>query len=61
MNAIPKYVLFNVHKRDEHGNALLVAYGNDAFDLLTTYEGKAYQIMEVMPVDQWRQKSNDYN
>lgn len=54
MNAIPKYVLFNVNKRDEHGNALLVAYGNDAFDLLTTYEGKAYQIMEVIPVDQWR-------
>lgn len=54
MNAIPKYVLFNVNKRDEHNNALLVTYGNNAFNLLTTYEGKAYQIMEVIPVDQWR-------
>lgn len=54
MRDIPKYVLFNVHKQDEHGNALFVACGNDAYDLLTTYEGKAYQIMEVIPVDQWR-------
>ena len=44
---IPKYVVFNINKQDAYGNALLVAQGNSAYELLTTYHGKAYQIMKV--------------
>lgn len=44
---IPKYIVFNINKKDAYGNALLVAQGNSAYELLTTYEGKAYQIVKV--------------
>ena len=39
---IPKYVVFNINK-----DAEVVASGNDLYELLSVYHGKAYQIMKV--------------
>ena len=39
---IPKYVVFNINK-----DAEVVASGNDLYELLSAYHGKAYQIMKV--------------
>lgn len=39
---IPKYVVFNINKEAE-----LVASGNDLYQLLSVYHGKAYQITKV--------------
>ena len=38
---IPKYIVFNTNMPDKNGNALPVD------ELLSTYHGKAYQIMKV--------------
>lgn len=44
---IPKYIVFNTNMTDRNGNALPVAIGNDLYELLSAYHGKAYQIMKV--------------
>ncbi|MDF8374040.1 hypothetical protein G9401_00325 [Weissella paramesenteroides] len=40
---IPKYIVFNTNKKP----AEVVATGNDLYELLSAYHGKAYQIMKV--------------
>lgn len=44
---MPKYIVFNTNMPDKHGNALPVGQGNNLDELLSTYHGKAYQIMKV--------------
>lgn len=46
---IAKYIVFNLNTGE------IQAYGNDRKVLLSTYHGKAYQIMKVVPLD-WREE-----
>lgn len=39
---IPKYIVFNTNKKP----AEVVASGNDLYELLSAYHGKAYEILE---------------
>ena len=44
----PKYVVFNTLARDINGKALVTASGNDLYELLSAYHGKAYEILKPM-------------
>lgn len=43
---IPKYIVFNTNMPDRNGNALPVGQGDNLDELLSTYHGKAYEILE---------------
>lgn len=44
---LPKYVVFNTNMTDKQGKMLPVGQGDDLYELLSAYHGKAYQIMKV--------------
>lgn len=44
-SVMPKYIVFN------NNTKAVQTTGNDLQELLSTYHGKAYQIMQVVPLD----------